>query len=268
MVGMDDYRQVLKNELDNRCRTNPRYSLRAFARDLEIAPSRLSEILNHKQGLSPQGASRIADTLGLQLEEKDYFCDLVSAQHARSQTEREVARIRLLKRQTAEAATYQLKLDTFKIIADWYHMGLLELLNIKGFQHDTAWIARQLKITPIQVELAIERLERVRLLRRVDGRLVAAENTGWLEGGVPSESIKKFHKQILQRAAESLVLQSVEERDFSANIMSIDRNELPLAKKQIREFQKRFCDSIQTSEQKDAVYCLSVQFFNLAGGGL
>ena len=36
------------NELERRCQYNPNYSLRAYARDLEILPSRLSDVLNGK----------------------------------------------------------------------------------------------------------------------------------------------------------------------------------------------------------------------------
>ena len=59
-----DYRLLLKSELASRTNQNPNYSLRAFARDLDLAPSRLSEVLNGKQGLSTQAAEKIAKTLG------------------------------------------------------------------------------------------------------------------------------------------------------------------------------------------------------------
>src|SRR2546430_13739191 len=59
LLADTDYRRVLRKELESRCRTSPRYSLRAFARDLKISPSRLSEILSGKQGLSRAAARGI-----------------------------------------------------------------------------------------------------------------------------------------------------------------------------------------------------------------
>tara|TARA_B100001094_G_scaffold330139_1_gene394637 strand:- start:1838 stop:2185 length:348 start_codon:yes stop_codon:yes gene_type:complete len=90
-----DYRVQLRRELNRRRYANPYYSLRAFARDLKIAPSRLSEIFNHKQGLSRKAALKITDLLGIIGETREYFLDSVTAQHARSKTDRNSAMLRL-----------------------------------------------------------------------------------------------------------------------------------------------------------------------------
>ena len=266
VTSIMDYRMILKEELDSRCEQNPHYSLRAFARDLNLSPSRLSEILNRKQGLSRKAAAKIAEFLGFSGDEKEYFCDLVTSQHARSKNEREVAKIRLMKNQAEADEYYQLQLDTFKVIADWYHVGILELIKLDDFVEDSKWIAKRLRITPIQAELAIERLLRVNLLERSEGKLIVKQNTGLLKGGMPSESIKKFHRQILNKAIEALVLQSIEEREFSVNILAIDKDDIDEAKNQIRKFQQKFCSNIKNKEKKDSLYCLSIQFFNLVRG--
>ena len=258
-----DYRAILKEELDGRCQQNPRYSLRAFARDLELAPSRLSEILNRKQGLSRKGATRIAEILGFHGEERDMFCDMVVSEHARSKTEREVAKIRLAKYQNADEDVVQLQLDAFKVISDWYHMAIIDLSRLGEFKTDPRWIARKLRITPIQAELAIDRLLRLGLLERQDDRLVAKDTDLFVEGGVPSESIKKFHRQILQKATDALTLQSIDKRHFFTQFVTIDRNELAAAKKEIDKFQHRFCSNLERSKTKDSLYCMAIQFFDL-----
>ena len=76
------YRSILKDELLRRIRQNPRYSLRAFARDLRLSPSRLSEVLSGKQGLSRQAAKAITERLGWRGSEAERFIDLVESQHA------------------------------------------------------------------------------------------------------------------------------------------------------------------------------------------
>src|SRR5687767_1203761 len=98
MVGVDsDFRKVLRRELDTRCRMIPKYSLRAFAKDLEISPSRLSEILSGKQGLSRDRARELAGLLGFSSRETELFCELVESEHARAQVSRDLARVRLQK---------------------------------------------------------------------------------------------------------------------------------------------------------------------------
>ena len=62
---MFSYRELLLNELRRRQSTNPMYSLRAFARALDMDPSTLSKILRGKRDLSMRKAFDL--TLRLQL---------------------------------------------------------------------------------------------------------------------------------------------------------------------------------------------------------
>ena len=69
-------RVILQQTLFSKQQKNKRYSLRAFARDLKISPSFLSEVLNGKYGISKQLAGQIADRLGFNSEEVQHFCSL------------------------------------------------------------------------------------------------------------------------------------------------------------------------------------------------
>jgi plasmid maintenance system antidote protein VapI len=95
---MDTYRQYLEAALAERVQQNPRYSQNAFARELGLRPSQLSEILRGKKGLSRSAAERIADTLELDGASWELFCDLVQSEHDRSMRRRELARERLKRR--------------------------------------------------------------------------------------------------------------------------------------------------------------------------
>ncbi|MBC7661059.1 MAG: TIGR02147 family protein [Chitinophagaceae bacterium] len=262
---VSDYRQILQKELTDRCESNPRYSLRAFARDLKIAPSRLSEILNHKQGLSRRAAESITRALGYGPEEMEYFCDLVSLKHARSVKEREDAKIRVFKAdfEKQKDEPFSLQADSFKIISDWYHLGILELMKVKNFRHDTKWISRRLGVQIIQIELAVERLCRVGLMKIENGKFMAIQSNGWVPGGVPSSSIRKFHRQVLEKAQSAIETQAVEERFFSTHLLTVNRSDLPCAFKAIREFQDKFCVSLQSDTEKELLYCISMQLFKI-----
>lgn len=255
------YRSILKSELESRCHQNSSYSLRAFARDLELAPSRLSEIFNEKQGLSPKKASEIADKLGFKGDEYDHFYNLVASVHARSKQEREAASLRLSKFQQDDAIR-ELELDSFKVISDWYHIAILTMASLDWFQNDTRWIARKLGIGEIQADLAIERLIRLKLLTKQGGRLIPADNMGHI-GGVPSESVRQCHMQLLDRAKSAIASQSHEQREFGSVILAIDTNQLVEAKEALQKFQHRFCKDYSQGKKKDSIYCLSVQFYSL-----
>lgn len=264
-INTNEYRTILKEELAERCRQNSRYSLRAFARDINLSPSRVSEILNGKQGLSRRAAEAVADSLGYSIYEKERFCDLVASQHARSKREKQLAQARLAKYKFNTEA-HQLRIDSFKAISDWYHLGILELTQVQNFQSDPRWIAKKLRISEVEVKLAIERLERLKLLTLKDGQLKLTHNEGDVLGDTPSDSIKKFHRQIMQKAQDAIYQQSFDQREYRTQILAIDRKKMKSAKRALKEFEHSFCNQMSEAGTKDSLYCLAIQFFELAEG--
>src|SRR5947209_19732207 len=59
------YLKILRSEFDERCRRNPRYSLRAYAKFLDLDPSALSRILAQKQDMAPKTCLKVLRKLGL-----------------------------------------------------------------------------------------------------------------------------------------------------------------------------------------------------------
>lgn len=260
---MQSYREILKNEFEQRNLKNSRYSLRSFARDLGLSPSRLSEVLNGRYGLSRKASEDIANRLSFSKSEKERFCDLVDLSHARSKTKKELARIRLKK----SVLMYKtMELDAFKIISDWHHLAILELTYLDDFKNDSTSMGRVLGISPATVETAIERLKKVGLLKERSGKLIATEDFSAIGDDKPSSAVRNFHKQIIERALSALFEQNFEERDFSSVVMAISKCKLPRAKELIRKFKRDFSELVTDTTSKDSVYCLGVQFFNLAKG--
>ncbi len=93
--------------------SNPRYSLRAFARDIGISPSRLSAILKGRQGLSESSASRIAAKLGWEGEAAERFVLMVLAADSRSKGRRTEALNRLNHDSSPERAQDILQLPLY-----------------------------------------------------------------------------------------------------------------------------------------------------------
>lgn len=261
MFSENDYRQILKSELEKRCAKNPRYSLRAFARDLKWGSARLSEILNGKTGLSREKAEEISLRLGFTPDETEYFSNLVESTHARSAVKRELARTRLTKHRQVEFNS--LEIDHFKVISDWYHFAILELTEIQGFKSDARWIANALGIQEIEAKLAIERLIRLDLLEIKRKRYVQKENYMTVSSAVPAEAIRNFHRQVLKKATEAVDLQSIDQRDLGAMTMSVNIKDLPEIKERIRKFRRSLNLFTQANETKNSVYCFSTQLFEL-----
>lgn len=256
------YREKLRSELVRRIRSNPYYSQRAFARDLGLSPSRLNEVLSGKHGLSLAGAAQVADRLGLKDAERSAFLDSVESLHGRSALSRKKADARLRAWQAGQSAG-KLEADAFEVISDWYHFAYLELIGLPAFEPEPAWAARALGITVPEVEQITLRLERVGLLAREADRWVAREEMTIGPDGVPSEAVRKFHTQILDKASRALESQALSQRDFSASVLSIDHSRIDEAKADIRKFRHAFIQKYGSDQQKTGVYCVAIQLFDL-----
>jgi len=259
-----DFREVLRAELETRVARNASYSLRAFARDLGLSTSHLSEVFKGRYGFSRPTSLGIATRLGYSPNERELVCDLVESRHARSQVKRELAQARIKGRKSLSPES-RLSLDRFHSIADWYHYALLELTYLSNFESHPAWIARYLGISENAAREAIARLTRLGLLHELNGSLRAVDEFNDTESDVPSQALRKFHGQILEKAASAIHLQSVEERELNAMVLAFSRTRMAEAKSFIREFQKEFVARFGDGSDRDEVYVLSSSFFSLKG---
>lgn len=263
LIGVyKDYRQFLNDELLKRRERNAHYSLRAFSRDLKIAPQVLSLVLKGKKGISQNVAINLASALNLSEEETSYFYDLVELAHAKGDSVKSVIQYRLSK--YAEIENFrQLHEDSLLVISDWYHFAILELTFTPDFKSDADWIASRLGISLFQAKQALQRLVRLKLLDLVKGRYVKTNVNLTTSNEVESDAIKKITNQYLSKASEAQNEQSLDHRDFSTVTMAIDPKKIPKAKNMITNFRRELMTYLESGEQTE-VYVLATQLFKLS----
>jgi uncharacterized protein (TIGR02147 family) len=255
-----DYREQLKQELEARTLRNPKYSLRAFARDLGLSPSRLSHVLSGHFGLSKIAAETVAQKLGLSNDEQRYFCDLVESAHARSPVKKKLAKQRVKARLTAVTP---MSADAFAAVSAWYHFAIMECLDLPPSELSVESIAKSLDIKAEQVKTALERLVRLGLVKKEGRNFKKTKLLFANPEGIPSESVKRFHEQMLEKAVVALRVYPVEKRDFSNLVVSVAQSDLPELKRRIKSFRQEIDDLLTTTSKKDSVYNLSIQLFPL-----
>lgn len=233
---------------------NPAFSLRAFARRLELSPSALSEILKGKRRISKKMAGRVVTNLCLNPIEAKTILDLFPEKVSRKDLSPNYR------------SPYQpLSMDQFHLIAEWYHFAILSLAETREFQSDAQWIGKRLNIRPQEAQSALDRLERLKLLNRTaEGKLVTTGIEYGTTDDVSDVSVRKAHAQNLEFARRSLEEDDISCRDFTATTMAIDIDKLPVAKKMIREFHDRLCAYLESGNKRE-VYKICVQFFPLSG---
>ncbi|MES2855054.1 MAG: TIGR02147 family protein, partial [Bdellovibrionota bacterium] len=232
-----------------------------FARDLNLSPSTLSEILNEKVGISTVKSRDLVKRLKLPAPHDDHFCDLVAGRHARNQKQKKEAQIRATSRM--RTANSQLSLDRFKQIADWYHYAILELVDLSPKYHSIEALSKALKLSKVIVAEATHRLMRVGELELTETHWKTVNSVSNAGEQVPSDALKQFHTQVLKKAQEAIYDQTIEEREFQASFFCIDSADLPAFKADMDKMRKELIKKYGHKPDKNKVYSLSMQFMRL-----
>jgi uncharacterized protein (TIGR02147 family) len=262
----ENYRAILTSLMKQKCERNPRFTQGAFAKQLGLSSSRLSEVLSGKQGLSVKWAVRIAEKLKFSNADKEHFCQLVQAEHSRSPLQKDRSKLELKKRKLKTEPA--LSEEVFKVIAEWQHLAILELYA-QDSSLTASLIAKRLGIPKYEVQESTERLERIGQLRRVpsEGYKVAHDVTVTTQD-IPSTSIRGFHRSMIAKAGNALEQSQPEEREITSVILSAKSSSLPELKTQLRELRDKFAAEVDKEDGKDSVYCLNINFFRLDNGKL
>ena len=233
----------LKNEFAARAKKNPAYSMRAFAKSLEIDSSTLSSLLSGKRPLSYKTAKKLLDKLDVKsLEKKDLLFKMNNNEN--------------------QVAYKFIEDDELEIISDWEHYAILSLMETVSFQSSVKFISQKLHIPTAVVMAALSRLEKVGLIRKVQDQYKICQEATVTSQDVPSVALRKAHKQYLEKAIYSLENHSVIDRDISGITIAIQKSKLPQAKKIIQDFRKSLAELLE-SGKKDEVYRLNIQLYPL-----
>lgn len=260
-LAIQQYQQFLHEAFDERRERNSAYSLRAFARDLELSVASLSRVMAGKQGLSEDAARRIAQKLELSDVESGIFHSMVQSQHARAKSVRSKAKSLL---RSGEVRVAELSLEYFRSIADWYHFAILELTEIEGFKSDATWISKRLNVPAPKIRAAITRMLDLELMKQLpDGTYLKTADFRATPSGIPSRALKKRHQQILRKAETALTEQPVSEREFATATFGLHAEDLEWAREEMRKFRRALSKRLNSNPKKNRLYELSMNLFAL-----
>lgn len=241
--------QFLNQIFEERKSRNSSYSVRAFARDLDIGKSTLSEVLTGKRKLSKNNLTKICEKLEVSEHQKKLLASDNLQQRVSPQ----------------ELEHLHFKEDQLKLIANWYFLAILNLTKVKKNQAKPEWISKRLGIDKLQAEEALEILLRMKLLTVKRGKLIRTSNPIHSTEDIPSNALKKHHQQMLEQAERSLYNDPTEIREISTVTMGFKTQDFEKARKLIRNFRKRFMREVETVDpgEADEVYALGLHFFPL-----
>lgn len=262
-----DYRTFLKDAFDALKSSRKGFSHRVFARMAGFTSSNyVMLVMQGKRNLSGAGIQKVAKALKLKKPDAEFFENLVRFNQAHSDAERTFYYSRIASNRRYAAAK-PLEKGQFEYYSTWYIPAIREMVLLKDFDEDPAWIAGRLEppITPREAEAALKLLLNLGLLVRDEkGKLVQQDRHIASGDEVSSLAMTNFQREMIERAAASIENTPPHLREIGSITFAVSGDKLAEAKKMIREFRSRLSGFLAEDAKADDVYQLNVQLFNLS----
>jgi len=157
--------------------------------------------------------------------------------------------------------------EHFKMISEWYHNAILELIAVQGFKPSAENIAHALNISVTEAENALNRLLHFNMITlNSEGQwLNTAGNTTTLSIQNTNQALKQLQINILSNAQQAIQNIPINKRDQSAVTFAFDEELIDDVKTKLKEFRRSLADYLQAkSKNKTNVYQLTMSLFPIS----
>lgn len=242
--------QYLLAEYNKRKERNPRYSMRAFSRDVGLYPGRISQYFSGKRPISKTMVQHLSGKLQLDKDMTEYFLYLADIDKKTKRT----------------VQPRVLQDDELALIAEWYHFTVLSLIATEDFRYDYKWMSTRTGLPEDLVRISVERLIRLNLVSEKNRSLTL--NTPHLSTthDIPSSVLRLSHKDSLQHVMNRMDQVPVEMRDVTSITLPVNEKKIPAAKEMIKTFRRRLA-KVLGEGKKTQVYTVNVALFPLTKVG-
>lgn len=260
------YRNFLKEMYTFKKDEKGSFSFRSFAKAAGLSSSNfLKLVMEGKRNLSAEGILKFARAFKLNKEETHFFETLVHFDQAQKAEEKNFYYERILQSRTYQDI-HALEAHQYAYFSNWIFVALRELVALKNFQEDPKWVNRKLgtKLHPEEIKRGFQILQELRLLVREQGQLKQTEEKITITPEMGSLALVNFHREMLRKASESLEKSRTLHRDISALTVPVSKKQYERIKERIQQFRREIHAIASEVGEKEAVYQVNFQLFNLS----
>lgn len=235
-LGEKEQKQIrayLQGLFEQKLTKNPSYSLRAFAKSLNVHPGTLGQILSGQRPVTKRRLRNLALSLN---ESPESFFEIVK---------------------DPSTDPKELSVDLFSVISEWYYDAILEITRLGSFQPTLKWVSKALGININIVKSSVDRLKSLKLL-------VVGPDGSWTDSQPRSRtklgeyftnlSMQRYQKGILEQSLDSLSHFPRGSRDHLSVIVAMDDALVDRVHEKIKEFASNLSDFVEeNSVSKDNV---------------
>jgi len=260
-----DHIQYLQDMFEHSKKEIKAFSYRYFSKKAGFScPSTLKFFMDRKRNLSTDSIQKVAKGYGLDVLETRYFDNLVKMNQTPSGEKKNIYFQEMLKLQKRKKIRV-LSSDHYDYFSKWYNPAVRELVRSKDFQGDPKWIAKRISpmISVIEARESIRLLERLGLIEKDKNRNYRQSDRALAtEREILSMVARNFHREMCDRAKESLDNVPRERRDFSGVTFGLPSSKIQELKDRIGEFRKQLTSTLGSLEEEtDEVYHMNIQLF-------
>lgn len=264
-----DYRAFLRAYYTAEKARRPAFSHRFFSRLAGLrSPNFLKLVMDGERNLGAETVPKFVQAMGMTGEAATFFADLVTFNQADTVAEKNRAFERISASRRFRSAK-RIEGDLFKYLSHWYYPAIRELAARPDFQENAKWIATHLrpKISPTDAQTALNLLLSLGLLVRdaSTGKIVRGEPTLTTDHQtVRSLAVTNFHRQMLERASDSIETIKPQHRDLAALTVCVSPETASIVKERIHRFREEITQICDADAKGSVVYQLNVQWFPLS----
>lgn len=267
IFGYMDFREYLRDAYAALKASQRGFSYRAFARKAGMSsPNFLKLVIDGKRNLGATSIAQFAKALDLGTREAEFFRELVTFNQASTAAEKNEHFERLGKYRKHKRV-HKLDRDMFQYLSRWYYPAIRELVNCDGFREDPGWIAARIrpKITSAQAKDALDILLDLKLLvRDAAGKIQQGQALMSTGPEVRSLAVGNFHRQMMERAADSIETIDREHREISGVTVALSAEGFAQFKQKIHELRAELLELSAQETSPQRVVQFNFQAFPLA----
>ncbi len=261
----DNHISYLKYIFKQRVNKNPSYSLRAFARDLQISPARLSQILNQTGNLGPIISKKICKHLDLNEDDTKYFYNIASNKQTKFLEE---DRKTYIEAESKWKSAIQVDLKDFATINKWYYLAIWNYLllnknnSLEGIQNAFPQVESSL------IQECLSLLLKYFYITKENDLYIPTKEKMAVFSKASSKEIRDFHRQMITMATEAIEEQNINERFLYNMMIPMSQEKYPQFIKKLSDYLKIISQELDLNPANDPdlknIYAVNFQIFKLS----
>lgn len=238
---MSNFVDYLNREFEKRIKSNPQYSMNAFAQSLDMNSGNFSEVLRRKRKLSLKKFDAIVEKIKLAEDEITSF------------------RENLISHNEGKSDFQSLEEVELEVIDNPHFSIILNLVSVVGFCDDPEWISKAIGKDVEDCEYALSRLLDLGLLIKNDRGQYETSKKRIIGDHATEETKLHYMTTSFDNAKEALYNVPRDKSFATSLVLTVDSKNMEKMKQELRDVIKKFMYMSDTKEKSyDEIYQLLI----------